>query len=333
MRQFAYRLFHSTGLTHAYNNLKGRKRGVISYHNVLPDAGFSLSGRYYTDISRTVMEYQLQFLQKRFQILPFTTDEFSSDTGFLLSFDDGMLNNYEIVLPLLRKYNIKAMFAVCPAMVEGTVPHIWRDHIHLLLLRKLEKTVLLPIDDYQTPFKVTQADLSILENRFRDWIYQNRIANIYEVLQEFCRRNNLDYKREGYDPLRFQFMNWDQIRHLQQEGHVIASHTCTHRIMRFLSEEEKQTELSESRRILEDKLQASVQTIVYPYGGESEIDERTIQIAEACGYTQGYLNVKKSFLPHSLLAISRFSLPFTQEESFLFAVTSGLHDNLKQMLS
>jgi len=120
---------------------------------------------------------------------------------------------------------------------------------------------------------------------------------------------------------------------LHAEGHLIASHTNTHRILRFLPDEEKRKELADSRQRIEDKLQTPVRSVVYPYGGPDEVDERTVAVAAECGYTHAYLNVKESFLPPDSLTISRFSLPFSQQDAFLYAITSGLHDQVRKVLA
>ncbi|MCU0353266.1 MAG: polysaccharide deacetylase family protein [Cytophagales bacterium] len=312
-KEVAYQVFYATGLSHLYQAVSGRKTGMVCYHNVLPDENFSRSGRYHTDFPVSVMERHLRFLAQEYKLRPLPNP---SIPQVVLSFDDGMLNNYHVVRPMLQRYGLKAMFAVCPHLVDGQIPHIWRDHFHLVLLQFIGNRMLLPIDAYDQPYLITVDTLPSVESKFRQWIYENRRTNVYEIIQEICSVNRIAYKKEDYDPLRFDHMNWEQIRQLHADGHLIVSHTCSHRVLSFLSDEEKRRELTESRQRIEEVIQSPVKT----------------RIAAECGYECGYLNMSRSIAPGHPLARERFGLPFTVSKPYLTAVASGLHDSLRKMV-
>jgi len=333
VKKTLYGILYHTKILHLYQTTKGRKTGIVSYHNVLANHNFSPSGRYYTDFSEEVFEYQIRFLKSNFSVQSFTDQQPDfKKNGFYLSFDDGMLNNFHIILPILRKYNIKAMFAVCPDLVNGIIPHIWRDHFYLILQKLLDKTILLPIDDYKTPFKLTFQNISLVDSSFKEWIYKNKVADIYEVLKRICYANKIAYQRENVDPLRFQPMSWNQIRQLQSEGHQIVSHTNTHKILSFLSDDENRYELLNSRQQIENQIDTPVTTIVYPYGNIREINDRVISIASECGYKSGYLNTGKFNSTQKNLSIPRFGLPFSKNLPLMYTVVSGLPDYVKDVL-
>ena len=85
-----------TGLSQLYNVLAGRKRGIISYHNVLPVRELSPYDTYNVDVTAAVFDKQLTFLKKHFRVLPIQELENPDAKGLLMTVDDGMLNNYEI---------------------------------------------------------------------------------------------------------------------------------------------------------------------------------------------------------------------------------------------
>ena len=122
-----------TGLSQLYQALAGRKRGVISYHNVLPISTLPAFDTYNVDVTAAVFDKQLTFLKKHFRVLPIQELENPQAQGLFLTVDDGMLNNYDILVPILEKHQLSALFAICPAMIDGELPHIWRDHLFLLL--------------------------------------------------------------------------------------------------------------------------------------------------------------------------------------------------------
>ena len=63
------------------------------------------------------------------------------------------------------------------------------------------------------------------------------------------------------------YMNWDQINEMKASGLVsFGSHTLSHRRLRSLSDEEIAREITESKRLLQEKLGAPVTAFCYPYG-------------------------------------------------------------------
>lgn len=56
------------------------------------------------------------------------------------------------------------------------------------------------------------------------------------------------------------------IAELVKLGHEVASHTCTHRVLIDLSEEELERELKASKEYLEDIINKEIYGLAYPYG-------------------------------------------------------------------
>lgn len=63
------------------------------------------------------------------------------------------------------------------------------------------------------------------------------------------------------------FMSWEQINEMQDSGLVsFGSHTLSHRRLRSLTDEEIVREITESKRVLEEKLGRPVTAFCYPFG-------------------------------------------------------------------
>ena len=63
------------------------------------------------------------------------------------------------------------------------------------------------------------------------------------------------------------YLTWNQVREMHQSGLVaFGSHTCTHRRLRDLPDDEIWQEITQSKQILEEKLGAPVVSFCYPYG-------------------------------------------------------------------
>jgi peptidoglycan/xylan/chitin deacetylase (PgdA/CDA1 family) len=314
-----------TGLSQLYNALAGRKRGIVSYHNVLPVSELLSYDTYNVDVAAAVFDKQLTFLKKHFRVLPIQELENPKAQGIFLTVDDGMLNNYEILAPILAQHDFSALFAICPALIDGEIPHIWRDHLFLLLQQAQGQDVLLPINQYQRSFKVTadSGNLNSLTRQLKKYVYENQVADIYGLVREICEKNKWPYSQISHDPLRYQFMNWAQIQDLTKQGHRIASHTMTHRVLKFLSEEDKQYELLESKKCLESQLSLSVDILVYPYGSMAEIDNATVSAAQEAGYKMALMNIQAPSLAYSALTQPRFAFPPITDTAHLHAIVSG----------
>jgi peptidoglycan/xylan/chitin deacetylase (PgdA/CDA1 family) len=314
-----------TGLSQLYNVLAGRKRGIISYHNVLPVRELSPYDTYNVDVTAAVFDKQLTFLKKHFRVLPIQELENPDAKGLLMTVDDGMLNNYEILAPILEQHGLTALFAVCPAMIDGQLPHIWRDHLFLLLHQAQEQDLFLPINQYEKPFPRFQTleEINTLTRKLKKYIYENQVADVYGFVEEICKKNDWPYTQMAHDPLRYQFMNWVQIQDLTKRGHRIASHTMTHRVLKFLPEAEKRYELVESKKRLEGQLKVQTDILVYPYGSMAEIDNATVSAAQEAGYQTALMNVQSHSLSNLSLTLPRFAFPPIADTAHLYAIVSG----------
>lgn len=313
------------GLSQLYHALAGQKRGIISYHNVLPVSSLLPFDTYNVDVTAAVFDKQLTFLKKHFRVLPIQELENPNAQGLFLTVDDGMLNNHEILAPILDRHNLSALFAICPAMVDGEVPHIWRDHLFLLLQQVQGSEVFLPIDHYQKPFKAANDPLTLnsLTRQLKKYVYDNQVADIYGLVREICEKNDWSYTHIDHEPLRYQFMSWEQIQDLTKRGHRVASHTMTHRVLAFLSEKEKQDELVESKKRLESQLNVPIGILVYPYGSMAEIDQATVNAVKKAGYQMALMNVRHHSLSEPSLTLPRFAFPPVADAAHLHAIVSG----------
>lgn len=194
----------------------------------------------------------------------------------LLTFDDGYLDNYEVVLPVLRANSCSAVFFIISQLVGSSVLPWW-DEIAFLIrnCRKLRLQLPPPWD--------LQVD-----------VQYNREAAINTVLSVFKSAGNLEPDRllEGIreqagvavpeQPRRF--MNWGEIRELLQYGMEVGSHTCSHPILSRLPEAEQRRELVNSKAEIEADTGAPVRAFAYPIGSRSAFTVMTERLVLEAGY-------------------------------------------------
>lgn len=77
-------------------------------------------------------------------------------------------------------------------------------------------------------------------------------------------------------------LSWQQIKEMHRAGMEIGSHTLTHLDLTRHPREDRQKEIADSRKILEDKLSAPVRSFCYPFG---EFNKEVEQEVQEAGYT------------------------------------------------
>jgi peptidoglycan/xylan/chitin deacetylase (PgdA/CDA1 family) len=87
------------------------------------------------------------------------------------------------------------------------------------------------------------------------------------------------------EPGQLATLSWEELREHVDDGVRVGSHTVTHAHLPRLSDREVRSELSDSRREVEDRLGGRCEDLAYPYG---EYDERIRKLVREAGYTRAY---------------------------------------------
>lgn len=109
--------------------------------------------------------------------------------------------------------------------------------------------------------------------------YKDLITNAFPILKEYGFRgvvfiivNNVG--NPGY-------ADWDDLKKLRDQGWEIGSHSLTHPDLKIASDETAKKQIVESKKILEDKLDITIEFFCYPSG---KYNQKTIDLLEAAGY-------------------------------------------------
>ncbi len=76
-------------------------------------------------------------------------------------------------------------------------------------------------------------------------------------------------------------LSWGQLRQMVAQGHEVGSHSMTHPYLTKLSDAQLRREVSESKRVLQEKLGVSIPFFAYPYGN---VNSRVSNAVAAAGY-------------------------------------------------
>jgi peptidoglycan/xylan/chitin deacetylase (PgdA/CDA1 family) len=122
-------------------------------------------------------------------------------------------------------------------------------------------------------------------------------AEILRVIERLERDESIPER----DVRRFRVVSWPMLKDLQKAGMTVGSHTRTHALLTNESEHDVFGELSESRRLLEARLQSPVGYFAYPDG---RFNRAVVRNLPAAGYRAGF-----GICPHQDTDFPRMTIP------------------------
>jgi peptidoglycan/xylan/chitin deacetylase (PgdA/CDA1 family) len=284
IKRMLFNAFSTVGLWQLIAN-KARSSRILMYHrltdnNIIPG------------ISSEKFEAQLQHLCKYYDVV--SIDEIISDIKnkqinakkIALTFDDGYVDFYEKAWPLLKKYNVPATVYITTEFIDKR-QWMWPDKVRVMLNNTAHTKVDVPTigklhlneQDFEKNWHIiSDCCLSLKEpdrNRF--------LIELAEILEVAI---------DEHPPINFSALTWEQLSIMSYEGLNIGSHTVTHPILTNISHEQLSFELSESKRIIEQKLDIEVKGVCYPNGMPNDVSSVVIEAARENRYLYGLIAYK-----------------------------------------
>jgi peptidoglycan/xylan/chitin deacetylase (PgdA/CDA1 family) len=289
-RELAAQMSAAAGFTRVLELApKRRVLMILNYHRVgnAQETPFD-SGTF--SCTAEQLDSQIEYLKRHFQIatLEETLEMVSGRVGLsepavLITFDDGYIDHYQLVFPVLRRHGVQAVFFLPTAFV-GTARLPWWDVIAYIVKHSRQARICL---DYPEPrsFDLVEGGVDrCLIHVLR--VYKqpsmqdsNRFLGELEEACE-CPRPAGDVERC--------FLSWDEARQMQQDGMAFGSHTHTHEILSKLPSKRQREEVCVSREILQHELRRDIDTLAYPVGAPHTFSEDTIAALRQARYRAAF---------------------------------------------
>jgi peptidoglycan/xylan/chitin deacetylase (PgdA/CDA1 family) len=212
--------------------------------------------------------------------------------GIVLTFDDGLIDHYDYVFPLLQKRGLFGFFYVCTAPYE-TDRLLDVHRIHLILGRLGGQLALRRLSDHLTEDMLGDANVQ----EFREATYRNQDNDL--ATAQFKRTMNYlisyQYRKPILDRLfteefgeedavaRSFYLSPEQMCEMDAAGMVMGSHGVNHYVFSKLSVDQQRDEIARSFAHLARILGKPVTTFCYPYGGEHTFTDETIALVKKAG--------------------------------------------------
>lgn len=238
----------------------------------------------------------------------------SINNCILLTFDDGTRDHYDVVYPILKKYNISGLFFLCSNIFEHRILDV--NIIHQIiansqfddLFSNFQKMLIennITNDNYNMLINTEYDDKKmlyfkqmlqfILPDDIKNKIL-NKLANIYKVSLNFD-----DY-----------YMNIKQIKEMKENGMEFGFHTSTHKRLEKLSYEEQFNEIISNMDLLtKENIIDDDAAFSYPFGSYN-CDTLNILMKNKIKYAFG-INMKQFTYKDNLLTIPRYDCNVLKE--------------------
>jgi peptidoglycan/xylan/chitin deacetylase (PgdA/CDA1 family) len=167
-------------------------------------------------------------------------------------------SNLQFAYPVLSKLGLPATFFVCPELLERK-RWLW-NHEARQRLRSM--------DESQRARLAAETGGPPDVEGFVDFMKRADVS-AREALEERVRAASRSYTPSPRESEEYDLAGWEELRRLDPRIVTIGSHTLTHPILPSLSVEKAESEVAGSRRVLEEKLQRSVDLFAYPNGDQN----------------------------------------------------------------
>jgi peptidoglycan/xylan/chitin deacetylase (PgdA/CDA1 family) len=181
---------------------------------------------------RTVAEFEkeLDYLLRFFE--PVSLDnilEKPDNRKMHLSFDDGLIECYTLIAPILKRKGIPATFFVSPDFVDNKK-----------MFHRFKRSIL-------------EAE-GVLERGGKKYFFYEE-----DKLDQLAAKHGIDFTR--YKP----YMNMEQVHSLHNDGFLIGGHSMAHPEMWKLSEEEQFRQVGDTMQWVEKNFHPGLKAFAFPF--------------------------------------------------------------------
>ena len=233
----------------------------------------------------------------------------SKDNYYLITFDDGLKEQYQYALPILDALQIPAVFfANSINLSEKKVSNVHK--IHLLRANLSPEILLNHLLDNK--LSVENSDSIKAKAIYK---YDDEKSAVLKFFLNY--KMNPEVRNSKIDILFNSFFNETEvngqlyfneteIRSLANLG-FLGSHSHSHFALSTLENEQLEFELSKTKEYFENLTGKEIFSIAYPYGSTEAVNDKVTQMTQKVGYKIGFTTTSGSNTDvNNLLELKRF---------------------------
>jgi len=183
----------------------------------------------------------------------------SEEASFLLSFDDGLSECFDILRPVLKEKNINAVFFINSAFVGNN--NLFYKYKASLLIEKIKKSEL--NDNLIKEIITLDKEFKILSNNDLINFLSKMTYKQSGILDKLA--DILEFNFEAYIQKNKLYMTAKEIEQLANEGHIIGSHGIDHPLFSDIDESEQLRQIKESTEYIQNRIATSIRLFAFPF--------------------------------------------------------------------
>lgn len=285
---------------------------VLTYHSVVEAAATARQQHplvYRNAVTAEHFETQLRHLRRQYRLLDGddlrAVLEGASLPAYpaVVTFDDALLNNATVALPLLRDLNVPAFFFLPTGFVDAASEDRQRLHWTEALVARLSahSPGSAPFwGAVQTRLPNLDADLASLPESHASLRVVAHLKSCPRNIREE-RLEALDEILTALDPDAFpadtaghsilQTMTWSHAREAAAHGVTLGSHTVNHTILNRQPDDAAATEIRKSRRRIQDETNQPADVFAYPNGRAQDFGPVHQDLLARAGYRGAFTQI------------------------------------------
>jgi len=267
LKKGTLRVMARFGLDRVFRHLNRDKLLVVMYHGVTSKCYYP---PIWTQLPVEIFRSQLEFLRDHYRVV--TLPEVIAavegkgilpERAALITFDDGIKNNFSVAFPVLQELGLPAGIFLTVDLV-GSTELFWFDELYLLVQEGCRLGVPLDLmgkgaNEHYQRGEIWNAYTSCVES-------VKRAGSVTrDTLLERLRRE-VPIEREPWLE-DFGLLNWDDVAVMEGSGLVsFGVHTATHRILSELDDHELADEVLAPRKRFAAELGREPESFCFPNG-------------------------------------------------------------------
>jgi peptidoglycan/xylan/chitin deacetylase (PgdA/CDA1 family) len=259
--------------------LSSRRTVILLYHGIPKESdGNSIDG--------LVFEQQVAFLRQHFKIVSpnelWNRREAHENIRVMLTFDDGFRNHAEVVAPILRKYNVPAIFF---ASSRHSIPgnYLWFTYLQALESHFPDKGFYFREDFFDMSLGQRHSSIQHLEECLLN--LEPHPSAMYEAIEEELPRLE-SFVSAGKLADCYAGMTAEQVGQLSQDPlFSIGVHTTDHPFLTRCEPAEALRQIQDNKSWIEQASNKQVDVIAYPGGN---YNSEVLRQSKELGFAQGY---------------------------------------------
>ena len=273
-RRAAARALRYSGLTWIRGATERNSLTILAYHRVLPLQESLLYPFQSMVMPRDLFEQQISHLRQHYTMLTLAEAverlrmRDLSPRAVAITFDDGYRDNFEVALPILKKYGIPATFFVVTGALGGKTRLLWDEVV----------TRVRQLKDSGAWDQILREPLSPwMHEKLRSLASGESAETVGERIVRDMNRVSLHDREAGLAALRRAtpgeskysdppLMSWDELREMRRAGMLVGAHTESHPFLDELDPETARREIQDSIRTLNERLGEPITLFSYPRG-------------------------------------------------------------------